>query len=85
MEQKEKIVAAKRLFNDEGIMSLLGDYLLGVEDTIKLEEVGKMSDEQIGQITRANMLAEHKVKQRFASMKNLTLQGEKQEAKTVKS
>lgn len=85
MEQKDKIEAAKRLINDEGIMNLLTEYLLEFDEHLNATVIQGMSDEQIGQITRGDLVADQKIRERFGRIKNLTMQGTKKSNPAPKS
>ena len=74
MEHKDKVEAAKRIINDKGIMSLLSEYLLDVEETLNPTVIANMTDDQIGQITRSNVTADQKIRERFGRIKNLAVQ-----------
>lgn len=74
MEKKDKIDAAKRLINDEGIMQLLTEYLLEVSDDLDPSLLREKTDEELGQLYRASRSADIKIKERFARIKNLTMQ-----------
>lgn len=71
MDQKQKIETAKRLIKDESIMELLTEFMLNAEDKIDPKIILDKTDEEIGQITRAELVAEDKIKYRFGRIKNL--------------
>ena len=77
MEQKVKIEAAKRLINDEGIMLLLTEYLLEPEEKLNSKAIATMTNEQIGEIARAELVKKKKIRSRFGKIKNLSIQGGK--------
>lgn len=72
MEKQDKIDAAKRLFNDQPLVDLLSEYLLEVEEKLNPSVIQNMTDEQVGQITRAELVADQKIRERFGRIKNLT-------------
>lgn len=71
MELSSKQQAAQRLLKDEGIMALLNEYMLEVEEHLNPQLIAQMSDEHIGQLTRADITADQKIRSRFSRIKNL--------------
>lgn len=77
MDKQTKIDAAKRLINDEGIMALLTEYLLDVEEKLTPAAIASMKNEQVGELYRAEITAESKIRNRFGRIKNLANSGGK--------
>lgn len=67
---KEK-KAAQGLVKNKAFMELLEKILLETEDKYHPEFVNARTDEQLGQVVRADSLAERKVKNRLSKLKNL--------------
>lgn len=85
MEHKDKVEAAKRLIKDKGIMDLLNEYMLGVEEKLTPQAIATMPDDVIGQITRADITADQKIRQRFSKITTLASQLPTTSSKKVKA
>jgi|TARA_R110000782_G_scaffold11199_3_gene34352 hypothetical protein len=85
MERKQLIETAKRLINDEGLMQLFQELMLNVTETqLSAGELKGMSDEQIGQVTRGDMMADQKILERFNRIKNLAANPERTAPKEIR-
>lgn len=72
-EQERKV--AKNLLENKEALELIAKIFLETEDKINSDLVFTKTNEELGEIVRANDLAEQKVKTRFNILKNL---GQKQ-------
>jgi len=66
---------ARQLVADEKYMELIAKVFLDEEDKLSIEAVSNKTDEELGQLVRANTLAEIKVKNRYAKLKQLAQGG----------
>ena len=75
-EQKE---TAKRLLEDKQAIELIATIFLDTEDKLTAETINGKTNEELGEIVRAGLLAEEKIKQRYAVLKHIASQvGDKQ-------
>jgi hypothetical protein len=67
--QEDKDIA-KALLSNEKFTELIAKVFLDTEDKLSLDMLAR-NDEELGQLVRADMMAEVKVKTRFAKLKQL--------------
>lgn len=75
MFTKEDKEVAKQLVSDEKYVNLLAKIFLTKDDQLTTEIIREKTNDQLGEIVRADDLAEHKVRGRFSRLKMLA-QGE---------
>lgn len=73
---------AKRIVDDPAIVELIAKVFLETEDKIDSEFIKSKTNSELGEIVRANLLAEEKVHLRWARLKNLANSPDKK-SKTV--
>lgn len=66
---------ARQLVADEKYMELIAKVFLTEEEKFTAETILDKTDEELGQLIRANTLAEIKVKNRYAKLKQLAQGG----------
>lgn len=62
---------AKQLVAEEKYMELIAKVFLDEEDKLSMELITNKTNEELGEIVRANTLAEIKVKNRYNRLKTL--------------
>lgn len=62
---------AKRIVEDEAIKSLIAKVFLDTEDKITEEHITSKTNNELGEIVRANFIAEQKVKLRWQRLQAL--------------
>lgn len=72
MYTKEDRQIAKALCSDPKYLELIAKVFLEEEDKLSIEFVTQKTNDQLGEIVRANTLAEIKVKNRYATLKRLS-------------
>lgn len=75
MYNQEDKHLAKQLVAEEKYMELIAKIFLEEEDKFSIELVTNKSNEALGEMVRANTLAEVKVKNRYAKLKQLAQGG----------
>ncbi len=68
--QEDKDIARGLMANGK-FVELIAKVFLDTEDKLSLDLVKTSTNEQLGEFVRADMMAEVKVKTRFAKLKNL--------------
>lgn len=73
MYTKEEKATAKALVENKAYMELLAKVFTGKEDQINPDIVLAKTNEQLGEIIRADMQAEEKIKDRFNLLKRIAV------------
>ena len=69
LEQKKEI--ARRLTESDEYMQVLAEIFLETEDKLTYETVNNKTNEELGEIVRADSIAEQKIATRFNRLKML--------------
>lgn len=71
MFTKEEKQVAQQIVSNKDFVQLLAKVFLDTEEKISSETVNGKTNEELGEIVRANTLAEEKVQLRFSRLKQL--------------
>ena len=74
MYTKEEKEIAKNIVSNKAMVEFMTKVFLGTEDRLTEEVINSKTDKELGEITRANSMADRKVKSRFAVIKNLSVE-----------
>lgn len=82
--EDEKQIASK-LFENKPAIELLEKIFVDKEDRIDPQLALLKTNEELGEIIRADLLASQKIKDRFARLRNLAVQGKSKKSAKVPS
>ncbi len=68
---EEEKLTAKQMLDNKSFLELLAKVLLSEEETLTPEVITSKTNEELGELVRANSLAEQKIKLRFNLLKKL--------------